>query len=150
MKELIRFLALVVFSVFYQTSYVELFYKILPLDLLSLVAFYYTLRWKDFSAASACFFIGLLKDILLSLPLGIFAFSITAASFSLKVAEERVVFLNKYIIFLLLLLFLSLEKLLSFALSSLVGFSSGISFLKVIYSILLTSFIGTLILRKEK
>lgn len=150
MKELVRFLALIIFSVLYQTSYVELFYRILPLDLLSLVAFYYTLKWKDFSAASSCFFIGILKDVLLSLPLGVFAFSITAASLSLKIAEERIIFLNRYVLFLLLLLFLLLEKILAFALSALVDVPLNFSFGRVAFSILLTSFTGMLIVKRER
>ena len=150
MKEFIKFLALIVFSVIYQTSYVELFYRILPLDLLSLVAFYYTLKWKDFSAASACFFIGILKDVLLSLPLGVFAFSITAASLSLKIAQERIVLLNKYVLFFLLLLFLILEKALTFAFSLIVDFPLNFSFWGTVFSVLLTSFTGTLIIKKGR
>ncbi len=149
MKEAVRMLALLAFSLLYQTSYVQVFYKILPLDLLSLLVFYASLRWKDLSASSFAFGVGLLKDLVGALPAGSSSLSLVAASYITRILKERTVIASWPALFLAALVFLTVERGLLLILSSVLGLFPTDSISSCIYSSLLTALAAAIFIRRS-
>ncbi len=149
MKEAVRILALLVFSLLYQTSYVQAFYRLLPLDLLSLLVFYASLRWKDLSASSFAFGVGLLRDLIGALPAGSSSLSLLAASYITRLIRERTVLSSWPAVFLAALVFLALERGVLFVLSSLLGLFPADSLSSCIYSSLLTALAAAIFIRRS-
>ena len=149
MREALRILALLVFSLLYQTSYVQVFYRILPLDLLSLLVFYASLRWKDLSASSFAFGVGLLKDLVGAFPAGSSSLSLLAASYITRIVRDRTVMASWPAVFIAAVSFFAVEKGIFYLLSALLGLSPADSLSFHVYSSLLTALAAAIFIRRS-